>query len=73
MIYGKSIELMYQIICLIELRFYIPLDTKYVILETFSPTVSWHSTKETKHTKSKQHKNKVVSAKREKKHKIHKN
>ena len=33
---------------LIELRFYVPLDTKQVISEMFSQPICWLSTEETK-------------------------
>jgi len=53
---------------LIELRFYIPLDTKQVNLETFFPAnlLAQYSRNQTQHNKNKQHENKSVSAKTEK-------
>jgi len=45
---------------LIELRFHGPLDTKYVILETFFPAIFWRSTEKTKPNTTKANKNKTV-------------
>jgi len=45
---SATAELLLSHDVVVELRFYVPLDTKFVVSETFSRPISWRSNEETK-------------------------